>query len=491
MPYAARVSKRVPDLLEGLAPRWSPITRTRSWCERSFVPVEGLWDEIMAAMGTQWRTDLSLELFYRRLGRCPSSMWSGLLKSSSRRSSGLWRPLWTQYCNMTSTSTESLLKYYDIGLNLTDPMFHGVYNGKEYHPADYGRVLDRAAQRHVKVALVTGSSIVESQSAIELINGVKGRSSLKLYHTIGVHPCCVNEFADVSQADKPSSTIDSPSMDEAYNESLYKKVLSDPSFAQGKLKQLYQLMIQQGNASESSFRSIGEIGLDYDRFHYSSKEMQMLFFEEQLKISCLNDKLGSYPLFLHMRNACDDFVRILQKFITGFTDDKDTFQLQGLDASLSNKTYKFHPDRKLVVHSFTGSESDLQKLLNMSPNCFIGINGCSLRNEENLAVVKQIPVERLLLETDAPWCEIKRTHASFQYLAKQQESNAFEYPAFKSLKKNKLADKLDADELYTVKGRNEPSNMEQVAVVISQVKDIDLPTLADATWKTSCNIFGE
>lgn len=386
---------------------------------------------------------------------------------------------------------DSPLKYYDIGLNLTDPMFHGIYNGKQYHPADYIKILERAAQRDVKVALVTGSSILESQSAIELINSVKDRSPLKLYHTIGVHPCCVNEFADAGNGDKPSASIDNPSMDETYNELLYGKVISNPSFAAGKLKELYNLMDQQLKANNTSFKSIGEIGLDYDRFHYSSKEMQKLFFEEQLKISCLNDKLNGYPLFLHMRNACDDFVQILQKFISGFTDEKDTFQLQKLDASSSGGFYKFHSDKKLVVHSFTGSQADLQKLLDLSPNIFIGINGCSLRSEENLAVVKQIPTQRLLLETDAPWCEIKRTHESFRYLAKYQDAMAFEHPAFKSVKKNKLADKLDTGELYMVKGRNEPCNMEQVAIIVSGVKGIDLTTLINTTWKTTCRIFGE
>ncbi|CAI4251892.1 CCQ_1a_G0001450.mRNA.1.CDS.1 [Saccharomyces cerevisiae] len=418
-------------------------------------------------------------------------MWGILLKSSNKSCSRLWKPILTQYYSMTSTATDSSLKYYDIGLNLTDPMFHGIYNGKQYHPADYVKLLERAAQRHVKNALVTGSSIAESQSAIELVSSVKDLSPLKLYHTIGVHPCCVNEFADASQGDKASASIDNPSMDEAYNESLYAKVISNPSFAQGKLKELYDLMNQQAKPHDTSFRSIGEIGLDYDRFHYSSKEMQKVFFEEQLKISCLNDKLGSYPLFLHMRSACDDFVQILERFIVGFTDEKDTFQLQKLGASSSSGFYKFHPDRKLVVHSFTGSAIDLQKLLNLSPNIFIGVNGCSLRTEENLAVVKQIPTERLLLETDAPWCEIKRTHASFQYLAKYQEVRDFEYPAFKSVKKNKLADKLNAEELYMVKGRNEPCNMEQVAIVVSEVKDMDLATLIDTTWKTTCKIFGE
>lgn len=54
-----------------------------------------------------------------------------------------------------------------------------------------------------------------------------------------------------------------------------------------------------------------------------------------------------------------------------------------------------------MVHSFTGSPEELQDLLSLG--LYVGVNGTSFRSEDRCDVVKHIPLDRLMLETDAPW----------------------------------------------------------------------------------------
>jgi len=80
-----------------------------------------------------------------------------------------------------------------------------------------------------------------------------------------------------------------------------------------------------------------------------------------------------------------------------------------------------------------------------------GVNGCSLKTEDNLTAVAAIPERRLLIETDSPWCGVRPTHASAQFAGPAPPAR----------------DKKKHDAALQVKGRNEPCNLRQVLLAVA------------------------
>jgi TatD DNase family protein len=189
--------------------------------------------------------------------------------------------------------------------------------------------------------------------------------------------------------------------------------------------------------------AIGECGLDYDRLHYSKKEDQLKIFLPHFNLS----EKYNLPMYLHSRNCCEDFYNIIK-------ENRNKFN-------------------KGVVHSFTGNEDELNKYISL--NLFIGINGCSLKTKDNIEVVKKIPLDKLLIETDCPYCEIKSSSASFKLID----------TVFKGkVKKDKMKKGL------ICKDRNEPCSIIQVLEVISKIKNVDKKELSDICYKNSLDCFG-
>ncbi|KIW17389.1 hypothetical protein PV08_04583 [Exophiala spinifera] len=303
------------------------------------------------------------------------------------------------------------LRYADIGINLGDPVFRGVYHGKKAHEDDLDAVIERALNVGCTKFMVTGSSLEESRHAVEIAKQYPG----KCYATVGIHPCSTKDFDHY------------------------------PKGSEALIQDLRALAIQAKDSGHAV--AFGEIGLDYDRLFLSPKDVQLKYFELQLDLA---EEL-QMPLFLHSRACSEDFERILSARL-------DKLPKRGL------------------VHSFTGTVPEMESLLKLGFD--IGINGCSMKTEENLQAVKMVPLDRLQIETDGPWCEIRASHASSQYL----KDGGPAVP--KAVKKEKWQKGL------MVKGRNEPATIIQVAHVIARVKGVSVEEVCEAAWKNSTEMFG-
>ncbi|XP_037477127.1 deoxyribonuclease TATDN1 isoform X2 [Triticum urartu] len=189
--------------------------------------------------------------------------------------------------------------------------------------------------------------------------------------------------------------------------------------------------------------AVGECGLDYDRLQFCPSDIQKKYFEKQFELA----KAVKLPMFLHMRAAGGDFSEIVSKNL-----------------------YRFPGG---VTHSFTGTAEERDKLLSIE-NMFIGINGCSLKTKENLEIVGGIPAERMMIETDSPYCDIKNTHAGIQFV--------------KSIWPSKKKEKYEPG--LTVKGRNEPCLVRQVLEVVAGCKGIaDIEGLSKTLYHNTCRLF--
>lgn len=63
-----------------------------------------------------------------------------------------------------------LLCHLDIGVNLTDSMYKGIYHGSKKHEADLEAVLQRAWNIGMQKMIITGGSLEESREALHLAN---------------------------------------------------------------------------------------------------------------------------------------------------------------------------------------------------------------------------------------------------------------------------------------------------------------------------------
>jgi TatD DNase family protein len=256
----------------------------------------------------------------------------------------------------------------DIGINL----------GHDSYDSDRDAVIARAEAAGIVQMMVTGASIDGSQKALELARSHPGR----LFATAGVHPHHATEL-----------TVDS-------------------------------LSVLEELARQPEVVAAGECGLDYFR-DFSPRPVQQAAFHRQLELAARLRK----PVFLHQRDAHDDFLAILKEHRSTLVGG--------------------------VAHCFTGAAHELTAYLELG--FAIGITGwiCDERRGAHLLpLMKEIPAERLLLETDGPYLLPRDLRPK---------------PASR---------------------RNEPAYLPHIAAVVARARGESVATLARSSTAAARNLFG-
>ena len=194
--------------------------------------------------------------------------------------------------------------------------------------------------------------------------------------------------------------------------------------------------------------AVGECGLDCDRTNWAPLEVQAKHFPLHFGLA----SRYNLPLFLHDRNTGGAFLSALAPHLPNLP-------------------------RGGVVHSFTGTAEEAAAYL--AAGLDIGINGCSLRAAESLPVVAGLPLHRLHLESDAPWCEMKASHAS--------AGLGVSGPPPKSVHPEKK--RLPPNVAALVKGRCEPAGVVRVAEVVGALLGVPPAEVAAVTTARSVAVF--
>lgn len=166
----------------------------------------------------------------------------------------------------------------------------------------------------------------------------------------------------------------------------------------------------------------GEIGLDFNRM-YSPKNTQEKWFIRQLEMADALD----LPLIFHERDSGGRFLELLSAHYGG-------------------------NQRLGVVHCFSGSPDEMEAYLNMG--LYIGITGIltiQSRGSQLRTLVKQVPLNRMVIETDAP------------FLTPNPEKNRIR--------------------------RNEPAFVKSVLFKLTEVLDHDPQHLAKTLWDNTCRLY--
>lgn len=177
----------------------------------------------------------------------------------------------------------------------------------------------------------------------------------------------------------------------------------------------YPEILENFIINNSKIVAIGEIGLDY-YFNSKNKTDQIKVFEKQIELSLKH----ALPILIHDREAHSDTLEILKKY-----------------------------KPKGIVHCFSGSLEMAREVIKLG--MYIGIGGViTFKNAKTIVeVVREIPIENIVLETDAPYL------APVPFRGKRCDSSYIKY----------------------------------VAEKISEIKSIDVKEVYKQTFENAINLF--
>lgn len=281
---------------------------------------------------------------------------------------------------------------------------------------DWDNVLLRARENNVNRIILTGVDLEISKKAIKFCREWNASCALpRLYSTVGLHP------TNTKEADETGLSVAD------YEQRLLEVALD--------------------GMQDKTVVFIGECGLDYDRFNYADLDTQKKWFLMHLNLS----KVTGLPLFLHERNT--------NNFLLNWISE---------NGGIPNGA---------VVHSFTGNLEDRDNTLAL-PNVYISINGCSLRTTEQCDVITGIPLDKILFETDAPWCSIKQSSPCHQYTEKL---------SYNIVKRKK--DYFPREDTM-IKDRNEPVMVTQVLRCYASLTQTPIDVVASSAEENIQKLLG-
>ena len=345
----------------------------------------------------------------------------------------------------------------DIAANLTDCVFRGVdWKGNRIHEDDFEYVLARAREHNVQQIIITGTNLAQSAKAVALCRRYPDQ---RLLCTVGVHPAHAGEFLRPLDHAEVQRVVDN---DASVVHAYYAKpdtsaTEAEEQHAAERLAYLVDLIQQNRDVVVA----VGEIGIDYAELMCCPREVQERCFQRQLMAFA---PLG-LPFLFHSRECGMSFVAQLQSTWAKYK-------------SLPSTSGAAAASLRGVVHSFNGTREEQDMLLSMG--LYLSLNGSAFREKALADQVAAIPLNRLMLETDAPWCEMKSTHASRQLLnavaaqstSKQSLSDCI-LSSFPSVRKEKYRKGC------MVKSRNEPCAMAQVLEVVYELRKDEVKSIEE------------